>query len=141
MGILFYSSDVAVSQTVGEIQALLTRRGVTRISTLFNEDGEAVGLGFTLTTDYGIRHYEMPVRVDGIAAALLADASLPKKHRTRQQALRTAWRIVKSLLEAQMALLEAEMATIDELMLPFMVDSSGRTMYEVGRKHWLELES
>lgn len=134
MPIAHYTSDVAVAKTAGEIQALLARRGVTRIATLYAEDtGEAIGLGFTLRTDYGVRDFEMPVRIDGVHAALVADSNVPKTKRTRQQAQRTAWRIAHALLVAQVALLDAELATLDELMMPFMVDGTGRTTYQALR--------
>lgn len=133
MAISFYTSDVAVAKTAGDIQALLARRGVARISTLYAENGEAAGLGFTLRTDYGIRDFEMPVRIDGVYAALAADASIPKSKRTREQAQRTAWRIAHALLVAQVALIDAELATLDELMMPFMVDGTGATAYQALR--------
>lgn len=140
MGIAFYTSTVSVAQTAGEIQALLARRGVARIATLFGEDGEPSGLAFTLRTDYGYRDFEMPVHVDGVYAALAGDAGLPKKHQTRGQAYRTAWRIAHALLVAQVALIDAEMASLDELLLPFMVDAAGTTAYQALRRSMGELE-
>ena len=142
MPIAHYTSDVAVAKTAGDIQALLARRGVTRIATLYAEDtGEAIGLGFTLRTDYGIRDFEMPVRIDGVYAALATDSNVPKAKRTREQAQRTAWRIAHALLVAQVALLDAELATLDELMMPFMVDGSGTTTYQALRRSLGEIEA
>ena len=141
MGIAFYTSDIQVSQTVGEIQGILARRGVTRISTMYTDDGEPAGLGFTLRTDFGVRDFEMPVRIDGVEAALTQDETLPRKHRNRAQAQRTAWRIAHSLLVAQMALIDAQLATLDELMLPFMVDGHGVTAYEALRASQRTLEA
>lgn len=142
MSIAFYTSDVEVAKTAGDIQALLARRGVTRISTLYSEEnGEAIGLGFTLRTDYGIRDFEMPVRIDGVYAALASDTAIPKRKRTREQAQRTAWRIAHALLVAQVALIDAELATLDELMMPFMVDGSGVTAYQALRRSVGELEA
>lgn len=43
---------------MGEINAALARRGVTRISTLYDERGVASGVAFTMKTDYGIRDFE-----------------------------------------------------------------------------------
>lgn len=133
MSISFYTSDVSVAKTAGDITAILSRRGVARISTLYSEDGEAIGIGFTLRTDYGVRDFEMPVRIEGVYAALASDTGIPKSKRTREQAQRTAWRIAHSLLVAQIALIDAELATLDELMMPFMVDTTGTTAYQALR--------
>ena len=70
MPILKYTTAVPVGQTVGEIQQRLSRRGVTRISTAFDGDGQPIGLGFEMATDYGIRSYEMPVRIAGVFEAV-----------------------------------------------------------------------
>lgn len=139
MGILAYTSRVAVTQTVGEIQAVLNRRGVTRIATVFDDDGSPIGLAFTLNTDYGVRDFEMPIRREGVFAALQSDASIPKANRTPEQAARTSWRIALAWLEAVSALVDAELTTLDEVMMPYMLDSRGNTAYQVMRGHALEL--
>ena len=141
MAILNYTSVVPVTQTVGEIQAVLNRRGVSRISTVFDDESNAVGLAFTLATDYGVRDFELPIRIEGVLAALQSDTSIPKGKRTPEQAARTAWRIALSWLETQAALVDAELAKLDEVMMPFMVDGRGRTMYSLMRSSALgELE-
>lgn len=139
MGILNYTTDVAVSKTAGEIQGILARRGVTRISTLLDGDGNPFGLGFTLVTDYGVAEFELPVNVDGVFAAMSEDESIRKGLRTREQAAKAAWRIAKTWLEAQAALIDARLATMDQVMMPFMVDSKGRTAYEVLRTERLRM--
>lgn len=67
MPILNYTTTIAVEKTMGgEINAALARRGgVIRISTLYDENGVAAGLGFTMRTDYGFRDFELPVRTEG----------------------------------------------------------------------------
>lgn len=44
------------------------------------------------------------------------------------QAVRTAWRIVKDWVEAQMALVETRMVTTQEVFLPYAVMRDGRTL-------------
>ena len=61
MPILNYTTSIEVSKTMGEIQSALARRGVTRISTMFDDDGVPAGLAFTMKTDYGFRDFELPV--------------------------------------------------------------------------------
>jgi hypothetical protein len=46
----------------------------------------------------------------------------------RLQAVRTAWRIVKDWVEAQMALVETQMVTTQEVFLPYAVMRDGRTL-------------
>ena len=44
------------------------------------------------------------------------------------QAVRTAWRIVKDWVEAQMALVETQMVTTRDVFLPYAVMRDGRTL-------------
>src|SRR4029077_4711279 len=46
----------------------------------------------------------------------------------RLQAVRTAWRIVKDWVEAQMALVQTQMVTTAEVFLPYAVMRDGRTL-------------
>lgn len=140
MPILNYTTTIDVGKTAGEIQTALARRGVQRISTLFDDDGVPAGLAFTMKTDYGVRDFELPVRTAGVLAAMKQDPKVPSAKCTPDQAARVAWRIAKDWLEAQAALIDADLATLDEVMLPYMLDQRGRTVYEFVRSQALALE-
>lgn len=141
MPILNYTTSVAVEKTMGEINAALARRGVTRISTLYDERGVASGVAFTMKTDYGIRDFELPVRTEGVLAAMKTDPAVKPGQKTPEQAARVAWRIAKDWLEAQAALIDAQLASLDEVMLPYMVDAAGQTMYALYRSTQKAIES
>jgi hypothetical protein len=141
MPILNYTTEIAVGKTMGEIQTALARRGVQRISTLFDDDGVPAGLGFTMTTDYGVRDFELPVRTDGVLAVMQRDPKVPKAKQTAEQAARVAWRIAKDWLEAQAALIDAGLASLDEVMLPYMLTDTGQTVYVETRRGLLAIES
>lgn len=140
MPIMNYPTDISVSKTMGEIQAALARRGVTKISTLYDPQGVAAGLGFTMATDYGMRDFELPVRTDGVLQAMQADAKVPRSKCTREQAAKVAWRIAKDWLEAQSALIDAQLARLDEVMFPYMV-ADGGSVYELFRGRQLEISA
>lgn len=139
MPILNYTTTIDVAKTMGEIQSALARRGVTRISTLFDQDGIAAGIAFTMHTEYGPREFELPVRTSGVLAAMKSDQKVPRGKCTPEQAARVAWRIAKDWLEAQSALIDAQLATLDEVMFPYMVDGRGQTAFQVFRGAQLEL--
>ena len=140
MPILNYTTTIDVEKTIGEVTKALARRGVTRISTMFDDDGVPAGLGFTMKTDYGFRDFELPVRTSGVLRAMERDSKVPKSKHTNEQAARVAWRIAKDWLAAQSALIDAELATLDEVMMPYMVDG-GQTMYQVYRSAQKAIES
>lgn len=58
---------------------------------------------------------------------------------TARKAERVAWRILRDWVMAQMAILETEMVAIDQIMLPYMVDDQGHTVYELYQSRQLML--
>ncbi len=131
MGILNYTTTIAAEKTMGECIGYLSRRGVRSISTLYDEDGKPDGLAFVMQTEYGLRTFELPVRVAGTLKALERDSTVPRRYVNPEQAERVAWRIAADWLKAQGALIDAGLSRQDEVMLPFMVDQRGKSVYEV----------
>lgn len=141
--IKFYTTSIAVSQTVSEITSLLAKRGAQRVSVGLDGDGVANSLHFVLSTAYGPREFSLPARIDGVFAAIENDQSIPKAQRTRMKASRIAWRIAKDWLEVQFALVDAGMADLDEALFPYMLtgNSIDETAYTLYRSRQLEVES
>ena len=133
MPIKNYTTEVAVEKSMGEVIGALTRRGVTRISTMFDEEGAPAGIAFTMKTDYGYQEFELPVKVEGVLRAMTRDG-VPKSKLTHAHAARVAWRIAKDWLEAQSALIDAELASLDEVMFPYMIAQTGQTAFELMRE-------
>lgn len=133
MSILNYTTSIAASKTSGEVQGLLAGHGARQIVTTFADSGEITGMQFSTRTEFGERGFSMPVRTDGVLAAMTADKSIPRSKCTREQAQRVAWRIAKDWLAAQLALIDAGLASLDEVMMPYMLDQGGRTVFEAYR--------
>ncbi|MEZ3156876.1 hypothetical protein AB1K56_08075 [Microbacterium sp. BWR-S6Y] len=151
MPIANYTTTKNVDETAGEIIEALRRRGITRIATTYDDDGEPSGLEFSMRTPYGVRHFALPVRTDGVQAALeraeAAGEFAASKRRagtftSREHAARVAWAIARDWLRAQSALLDAELVTLDEVMFPWMVGGvDGATAFETYRSQQKAIES
>jgi len=141
MPIKNYTTEVAVGKTMGEITQTLSRRGVNRISTLFDDNGNPTGIGFTMKTDYGFRDFEFTVNSAGVLAVLKREAQ--PRYQNPDQAARVGWRIAKDWLEAQVALVEIGLASMDQVFMPYMIgDAKGHTVYDLVRAQGLkELEA
>jgi hypothetical protein len=92
-------------------------------------DSKPVAISFLIDTEHGARQFRMPVNVEGVFAAMRTDPQVPQRLRSRQQAERVAWRIVKDWTEVQLALIQAGLSRMDEVMLPYMVvGDDGQTL-------------
>lgn len=136
MGTLNYSTTIAASKTVGEMQAMLAQHGAGSVSVDY-DDGRAVGLSFALTTLHGPRHFTIPVDVPAMQRLLIRQdkagqlRSGRKDQRTSmEQAERVAWRVMKDWLAAQLALVESQMASLDQVMLSYVQVQPGITLYQ-----------
>lgn len=139
MPIMNYTTSISVEKTMGEVIGALSRRGVTRISTMYDDNGNPQGIAFTMKTDYGFSEFELPVKVEGVLAALNKEPGVTKSQRTPEHAAKVAWRIARDWLAAQSALIDANLASLDEVMLPYMIgNAKGDTVFQIVRAQRLK---
>lgn len=144
MGILNYTTSVAAEKTVGEIVAILAKKGANTVSQEYTE-GVISGVSFVFPVGGIPIHFTLPANEAGVQAYMLREAiskqpswkrdlsSLPKERQAsiKAQARRTAWRILKDWIEAQVALVESQQADMGQVFMPYANHTSGRTMYEL----------
>ncbi len=125
--ILNYTTSVAADKTVGEIQRILSQHGNIHVLTGY-QNGVASNISFRVDTKHGTMSFMLPARIEQVES-LLKKSRIPQRLRTREQAARVAWRIIKDWIEAQMALIQAGQVAIEEAFLPFVQDINGETLY------------
>jgi hypothetical protein len=130
MSLPFYTTSIAPEKTIGEITGLLVRSGARQIMTTFDDEGYTTGLAFAINTPLGSRGFKLPVNKLAVLKVMQTDGT-PNKYLDIEQAERTAWRIIKGWLVAQLALIETQMVTFDEVMLPYMQMEGDKTAYEL----------
>ena len=136
MPLLNYTTKVDVYTTLGAIQGQLVKHGAKKIMQEYDDAGHITALPFMVETPGGPRGIKLPAKVDAVHAVLIRQ----KVKCDREQAERVAWRILKDWVEAQMAILESEMVQMDEIFFPYMVNNSGKTLFEAYRDNQLMLE-
>ena len=132
MPIKNYTTTKDAFESVGDIQAMLARRGAQRLMIEYGPDQRVVSVSFTISTPGGIQAVRLPSNVDATLEVLRRQKKTNSKViATYDQAERVSWRILRDWLDAQLAILETEMVTIDQVLLPYFVDRSGRSVYEL----------
>lgn len=127
MPIKDYSTKVDVFQTLGEIQGLLVKHGAKKVLQEFDDDGNVLSVSFTINTPVGMQAVRLPANVKAVQTVLAKQ----KVKADREQAERTAWRIIKDWVAAQMAILESQMVTMDEIFLPYILNIDGQTVHQL----------
>lgn len=125
MPILNYTTKVSVEQTINELQKILAKAKANAIMTDY-ANGLPCGLSFRVTVNGGDISFCLPVKVEGVIAALKRD----KKYRDEAHARRVAWRIVKDWCDSQMALIDVGQAELAQVFLPYAQAPNGETFYQ-----------
>ena len=74
--------------------------------------------------------FSLPINAEAVFEILTRDQVMKTNPAARmQQANRTAWRIIREWILAQMALIETEMVTVEEVFLPYML-TGRQTLYQ-----------
>jgi hypothetical protein len=136
MAIKNYTTSIDEHKTVAEIQMCLARKGAANIQIQY-DGGLPQAVAFCLKVGDSLVPFRLPCNFDGVLKAMSKQFKSAydqgrkmKDPAFRAQSRRTAWRIVKDWVEAQMAIVEAEQAQLAEVFLPYVVSQSGQTMFQ-----------
>lgn len=130
MPLLNYTTTIAAIKTASEMQAALAKAGASHVAVEYGANGSPIGLAFSIETPHGPRAFNLPVRPVQVLA-VLRKQKVSRTYQTPEQAERVAWRILKDWLLAQLAITATEMVSLDEVMLPYMTDAVGRSVYDL----------
>ncbi len=130
MAILNYTTSIAAEKTASEIQTMLAKAKAQAVLCEYDDDAVMCAMSFRIMTPHGMIFFRLPANTDGVFRSLSKSPKVPKRLKTREQAAKVAWRILKDWIEAQLAIVDAEMAQITEVFLPYAQNESGQTVYQ-----------
>ena len=130
MPILNYTTSIDVEKTTGEIQKKLATAGAQAVMTEYDKEQVLSAVSFRMMCNNIMVSFRLPAQIDRIYVLLQKDNKVPRKLKTRHQAARVAWRIIKDWIEAQLAIVEAEQAEMVEVFLPYAQNPhTGETLF------------
>lgn len=131
MALLNYTTKIDPDKTAQEIARCLSLHGASAVLTEYDEKEQTVSaISFKIKIAEQTITFRLPCDWKPVYEILNNDPKIPNKHKEKTQAIRTAWRIVKDWVEAQMALVETQMVTTAQVFLPYAVMNDGKTLSE-----------
>lgn len=127
-----YTSQVSVEKTISLIERFLAKAGASNI--LKNcEGGEISSISFTLFDPMSRKtvFIRLPARVGAVEKILYRKIKRPRNEtikRIRDQAARTAWKLMLDWIEVQLSLIEMEQVEALQVFLPYIWDGQ-KTLY------------
>lgn len=135
MPILNYTTIIEPEQTIAEIQKMLSKHNVMAMMTDY--DGPHVSaVSFKMNINGTPMSYRLPCNWRAVLEIFIKN-KVEMKHKggREPQAIRTAWRVIKDWIEAQLALVEINMTTIPQIFLPYTIMKGGQTLGEMIEKN------
>jgi len=126
-----YTSTVPASRSIFHIENFLAKAGALNISKHY-KDGGILSLFFQIENNGKIIPFKLPANVEKCYLALRKQVRRPRpgtEKKLKEQAERTAWKIISDWVEIQMSLIEMEQAEFMEIFLPY-VFLGEHTFYE-----------
>jgi hypothetical protein len=134
MGILNYTTEIAVGKTIGEIGEMLRLHGASDVMVSYDTDRNPTRVQFMIRTEWGPRPFSLPANSEGVYKVLVQQSNagkVPRRFATMDQAHRVAWRIVREWLASQLAMIEAGLVSIEQTLLAYMTVKGDQTLYQV----------
>src|SRR5437762_1206171 len=125
MPLMNYTTEVPVEKSVAELQRILTKHGAKKLLIENDDGGNIVAFSFIIPTDRGDMGFRLPIEWEKILQTL-QDQRVQPRYRTKEQALRVGWRILKDWTQAQLAIIQYRMVTLDQVFLPYAITPDGR---------------
>lgn len=138
MAILNYTTSIDSEKTIIEIQKNLAMHGANAVLSEYDDEGNVKGLSFKIRVNENDLGIKLPMDWKPILKILENDRRVPNRLRSKEQAIRVGWRIIKSWVDAQMAIYETEMVKMEQIFLPYIMTKNGGTLYdEIKSKQFL----
>lgn len=150
--ILNYTSTMPVDRILAGIQEELRHARATSILFEYTDSGEIKAIFFKIRSESGEElPFRIPTKVEEAYKKLFANAREPRFYnrsrveealeRRKDQAKRTAWKIVYDWLKAQLTIIELQQAKAEEVFLPYLMVEKNMTLFESMQSRHFQLPS
>jgi len=146
MPLLNYTTEVPATRSIAAILEILQNGGASAIVMQYDTEKRVTEIHFRMNTVFGETAFALPANIAQVSLAINAqiraetDALRQRKIRVRripsrlfndrEQAERIAWRIVKDWIEVNIAIDAIGSAKLEQVLIPFAVDNTGKTFYQ-----------
>lgn len=124
MNLKNYTSETPAYKSMGTIEDCLISAGATDISKKI-EGGICIAITFRLMVQNVPLFFQLPAKVEACFDVMWKEVKKPRadtKQRIREQAQRTAWKIVSDWVQVQLSMIKLEQAETLEVFLPYVYD-------------------
>jgi len=138
MNLKNYTSTIPASRSIEKIEILLVSAGATHISKSY-KDKITDGFVFQIPVNNVPISFKLPAKIDMVYNRMLKGISFhrcrdvdAKKKMIREQAERTAWKILLDWVHINISMIQIDQAKPEEVFLPYMYSyTDDKTLFEI----------
>jgi hypothetical protein len=126
MRIKNYTSSVPAERSIMAIEMALAKAGALHVGKFYDKEGEVVGFTFQISIGGQAMLFKLPAHVDRLVKMFEAEVLRPREgsmELARNQARRTAWKILLDWVQCQVAMIQLEQARVSEVFMPYLYDA------------------
>lgn len=141
MNLKNYTSTVPASRSIERIKNVLRKLKVSNINEEY-KDGALLGIKFLIDINGSTVVFELPAQVDKVFNVMWLEVKRQTESRKeviREQAERTAWKIICDWIEVQASMIYLEQAELLQVFLPYAVMPTGKTVYHTIKEGGMKL--
>ena len=138
-----YTSSVPPARTAERIETFLASAGATHISKRY-ADGRITGIDFAIEVEAGVQlAFRLPVDIEAMFAYMRKQRQRFVTHAQlksmREQAERTAWRLMQDWVEAQLSLVVTKQAEVAQVFMPYLLSGEKTFYYAIKERGFAQL--
>ena len=134
MNLKNYTSSVPVDRSVSLIEHDLVRAGAQHIAKTYDKDGNLEGITFQINANGISPVFRLPAKWRQCFKVMMEEVRKPRpgtEDRIRDQAQRTAWKILYDWVTIQVSMIKLDQAEVLEVFLPYVYDmAKDQTLFE-----------
>ena len=125
-----YTTEIEAAKTIGEIQSILQAYGITKISTEYDSQyKQPKALEFCAFFLDKPMWFRLECKADAVLAKMRADKIAPR-YLNRRQAFRVGWRVIKDIIDSNLAGVSIDQMEITQVFLGFVVVAEGVSAFD-----------
>jgi hypothetical protein len=139
-----YTSTIPASTSMARIEDMLVEAGARDIHKSYDQNMQCTAIIFVMVVPNVAQpmHFKLPARIDACFEAMwkLYEKGVKRpqdatRKTLREQAARTAWKIIHDWVEMQLTLIQLDQAEPMQVFLPYVYNpGTGETFFEHAKK-------
>ena len=130
-----YTSTVSASKSISHIEETLAWHKAKSIVKTYDENGLPEGIAFYLEFEGKLLPFKLPAHIHAVEKILSSGKPYTNENKIKEQAQRTAWKIISDWIDSQLAMVEIDQAQMMEMFFQYIWDEKkNKSLFQLAQE-------